>query len=263
MNLTRQSFLGANSADVIGAARVAVIGLCGGGSHVAQQLAHIGIGNIKLVDHDYADDTNINRMVGLTANDVTNKAAKTDVLGRLVRAVNPGVKVESFPTRWQECAHSLRTCTAIFGCLDSFGQREQLERFARRFMIPYIDVGMDVHGEFDAHFMTGQVILSLPGHACMRCMGFLTEEILQEEAKHYGDVGGKPQVVWPNGTLASLAVGQFMSILTPWNLTLQPSLYLDFDGNRGTVTSSKKLLYIAQDHCSHFQGPDALGDTTW
>lgn len=260
MNLARQGFLGTNSEKIIRSSRVAVIGLCGGGSHVGQQLAHIGFGNIKMVDHDTADDTNINRMVGLTAADVTAKRLKTEVMGRLARAVNPNAKVELFPGRWQEFAESLRDCAAIIGCVDSFMQREQLERFSRRFMIPYIDVGMDVHGEDSSYFITGQVILSLPGHACMRCMGFLTDAILQKEANNYGGAGGKPQVVWPNGNLASLAIGQLMSLLTPWNTTLKPSLYLDYDGNRATVTPNKRLAHINEECCPHFQGPDALGD---
>lgn len=260
MNLSRQGFLGHESPKVIGAARAAIVGLCGGGSHVSQQLAHIGIGNIKMIDHDCADDTNINRMVGLTAKDVVAKSPKTEVLGRLVTAINPNTKVELFEKKWQECSDELRDCTAIFGCVDSFSQRDQLERFARRFMIPYIDVGMDVSGEDGSYFITGQIILSLPGHACMRCMGFLTEDILGEEAKKYGDAGGRPQVVWPNGTLASVAVGQFMSLLTPWNAQLKPCLYIDYDGNRSIITPNKRLTVINENTCSHFQGADTLGD---
>lgn len=260
MNLDRQGFLGSESVTTITAARAGIVGLCGGGSHVAQQLAHIGVGTIKLIDHDCADETNLNRMVGLTQADVDTGAQKTDVLGRVVKAINPKVCVEPYPMRWQTCAQSLRECTVLFGCVDSFVERDQLESFARRFMIPYIDIGMDVHGEVNEHFITGQVILSLPGHACMRCMGFLTDTVLNKEARRYGQAGGKPQVVWPNGTLASIAVGQFMSLLTPWNLALQPELYLEFDGNRSVVTPSKRLIHIAQERCPHFEGPNTLGD---
>jgi tRNA A37 threonylcarbamoyladenosine dehydratase len=60
----RQSFLGPNSEAVLRTTTVAVIGLCGGGSHVAQQLAHIGVGKLVFIDPDHADTTNINRMVG-------------------------------------------------------------------------------------------------------------------------------------------------------------------------------------------------------
>ncbi len=263
VNLDRQSFLGPESEQIIQAARIAVIGLCGGGSHVSQQLAHIGFRNLVLVDHDSADDTNINRMVGLTATDAEAKALKTEVIARTILEVNPQANVEKFPCRWQACERVLRDCTAIFGCVDSFGQREQLERFARRFMIPYIDVGMDVSGTEGRYFITGQSILSLPGHTCMRCMGFLTEEVLAAEAGKYGAAGGKPQVVWPNGILASTAVGQLIGLLTPWNDELEVPLYLDYDGNRSIVTLNKRLAHIDQAACPHFVGRDALGDLEW
>jgi len=214
MNLDRQSFLGQRSPQTIQAARIAVIGLCGGGSHVSQQLAHIGFSNILLVDHDRADDTNINRMVGLTANAVANKAYKTDVIAREIMAINPQANVQKMTCKWQECEQILRECNAIIGCVDSFGQREQIERFSRRFMIPYIDVGMDVSGQEGRYFITGQSILSLPGHACMRCMGFLTEEVLAREAGKYGAAGGKPQVAqWCVGVHCGGAANEFTHTL--------------------------------------------------
>ena len=70
----------------------------------------------------------------------------------------------------------------------------------------YIDIGMDVHGE-KPPVIGGQVVLSSPGRLCMRCMGLLTEAKLAEEAARYGKAGSRPQVVWPNGVLASTAVG--------------------------------------------------------
>jgi len=263
MNLSRQSFLGSNSEEALSKASVAIVGLCGGGSHVAQQLAHVGIGSVILVDHDIADDTNLNRMVGLTAADVVAGEPKVNVLNRLITSVNASARVQSFRMKWQSCADHLKHCTAIFGCVDSYSERDQLERFARRHMIPYIDVGMDVHGSNGQHHMTGQIIVSLPGHACMRCMGFINEEVLAREAQKYGAVGGKPQVVWPNGVLASMAVGQLVSLLCPWHPDLSPSLYLDYDGNRFTVSPNHRLAHIEQGSCKHFSGSDALGDVPW
>lgn len=263
MNLSRQSFLGPNSEETLAKSSVAIVGLCGGGSHVAQQLAHVGIGALLLVDHDVADDTNLNRMVGLTAADVEAVEPKVNVLNRLITSVNKGARVQSFQMRWQSCADHLKHCTAIFGCVDSYTERDQLERFARRHLIPYIDVGMDVHGNNGQHHLTGQIIVSLPGHACMRCMGFLNEHALTKEAQKYGAAGGKPQVVWPNGVLASMAVGQLITLLCPWHPDLLPSLYLDYDGNRFTVTPNHRMVHIDQSECSHFSGRDALGDVVW
>jgi len=68
--LLRQSFLGANSDKVFSQCRVGVIGLGGGGSHIAQQLAHLGVSNFVLVDPDHVEETNLNRLVGATKKDV-------------------------------------------------------------------------------------------------------------------------------------------------------------------------------------------------
>lgn len=262
-HLQRQSFLGPNSDEVFASAKAAVIGLCGGGSHVAQQLAHIGIGHIELMDYDRADQSNRNRMVGLTARSAKAEQLKTEVIGKLVKAVNPTAKVTTFGGRWQDNDRALRTCNVIFGCVDSFEQRRQLELYARRYLIPYIDIGMDVTGEAGQYVISGQIILSVPGCPCMRCMGFLTEALLAKEANDYGAAGGKPQVIWPNGVLASTAVGKFVSLLTSWNSQMLPPLYSEYDGNRMTVTPSRRLAYINEVECPHFTERGALGDVQW
>ena len=55
--LDRQSFLGGDSTERLDKLTVGIVGLGGGGSHVAQQLAHIGVGNFVLVDDDRIDET--------------------------------------------------------------------------------------------------------------------------------------------------------------------------------------------------------------
>jgi hypothetical protein len=49
---------------------------------------------------------------------------------------------------------------------------------------------------------------------CLRCMGIICDDVLERE--RYGAAGGRPQVVWPNGMLASAAVGIAVQLLTPW-----------------------------------------------
>jgi hypothetical protein len=48
-------------------------------------------------------------------------------------------------------------------------------------------------------------------------MGFLTDELLTQEAARYGDAGGRPQVIWSNGVLCSAAVGIIVDLLTGWS----------------------------------------------
>lgn len=256
----RQSFLGANSEKIFAALNVGVVGLGGGGSHIAQQLAHIGVGHFTIADPDHVEDTNLNRLVGATWQDGTDKTPKVRVAERMITGVNPNAGVLTIKDVWQSGMLSLRSVDVIVGGVDTYKERDELERFARRFLIPYIDLGMDVHALSDgAYVVGGQVVLSMPGHLCLWCMGILTEERLAEEARRYGDVGGRPQVIWPNGVLASVAVGLFVQLMTPWHSNLLASAYLEYDGNRHTVQSSNRLLPLAGIKCAHYPS-DAIGD---
>jgi hypothetical protein len=262
LNLQRQSFLGANSETVLCRSRAALVGLGGGGSHVGQQLAHIGLGNFLLIDPDFIEDTNLNRLVGATLEDVRLGTSKVDIVERIIKSVNPTAEVVKRLENWAEVTAELRDVDVIFSCVDSIGCRNELESFARRFLIPLIDIGMDVHelnGEFS---IGGQVVLSMPGKPCMRCLGLVTDEALAKEVARYGAAGGKPQVIWPNGTLASIAVGFFMKLITPWETQKATSLLLEYDGDQQTVTPSNKLAYLPA-HCKHFDSLNELGDPFW
>lgn len=248
----RQSFLGVNSQQTIATSTIGIVGLCGGGSHVAQQLAHIGIGKLLVSDFDKVDTSNLNRMIGSRPEDAENNALKTDVIERMAGEINPSVDVIKLNGLWQEHEIKLRSCDVIVGCVDKYAERDGLERFCRRYKIPYVDIGMDVHIVETGYSISGQIILSVSGGPCMRCLGFLTDAKLALEQGHYGEAGGKPQVVWPNGVLASIAVGQVMGMLLPWNTEVKPSEMIEYDGNRQTVRASSKLEYLRHQQCKHF-----------
>jgi hypothetical protein len=263
MRLIRQSFLGAGSDEALAGSRVGIVGLGGGGSHVAQQLAHVGIGNFVLFDSDGVEHHNLNRLIGATAKDAERGAAKVVALRRLIKGINSKANVSAIRKRWQEEPLTLRDCDVVFGCVDSYGERDQLERACRRFLIPYIDIGMDVTPGTDGFVISGQVILSMPGELCMWCLGFLNEKLLGEEAAQYGAAGGRPQVVWPNGVLASTAVGTFVQIITPWQQAHRPTIYLEYDGNAHTLVPSNRLEYVKDKRCSHFSSATDLGYPFW
>src|SRR5260370_37521023 len=176
--LKRQSFLGPQSDQILNDCVAAIIGLGGGGSHIAQQLAHLGVSNFSLFDPDKVEESNLNRLIGATAQDVIAGTLKTAVASRLIKGVNPGAVVDGINGKWQEHHALLRGCDIVFGCLDTYRDRYELEVAARRYLIPYIDIGMDVHEADDGFCVSGQMILSMPGHLCMRCLGFLREALL-------------------------------------------------------------------------------------
>jgi len=256
----RQSFLGADSETRLDAATIGVVGLGGGGSHEVQQFAHLGIGGYVVTDPDDIDDTNSNRLVGGTLRDVAVCWPKYKIARRVIRGLQPRARIVAVPKKWQDVTDALKVCSIIMGAVDGFAEREELERFARRHLIPYIDIGMDVYelGK-DEHLISGQVVLSMPGLPCLRCCGVITDERLTAEARKYGAAGGRPQVVWSNGVLASTAVGLAVQLLTPWHPRPLEFTFLEYDGNRGTVSVSAHVAALKGHVCPHHP-PEETGD---
>lgn len=258
--LDRQSFLGHESDAILNDATIGIVGLGGGGSHIVQQSAHMGIGGYVNSDPDSIEDTNTNRLIGGTLSDVIDERPKVDIAERLIRGLQPHARIISVPRDWHEATDDLKLCDVIIGCVDSFKEREQLERLARRHLIAYVDIGMDVHDLGNKGFLvSGQVILSMPGGPCLRCCGLINDDRLGEEARRYGAAGSRPQVVWANGVLASTAVGLLTQLLTAWYPNPPSFVFLDYDGNKGTLTPNRRMELLKGCVCPHHPS-DETGD---
>lgn len=258
----RQGFLGPGQHQ-IAKARVGLIGYGGGGSHVGQQLAHIGFKNVLVSDPDIVEDSNLNRLVGATAEDIGRATPKASVASRVMRSIIPRGNFQAKQREWEKLTAELRCVDVLVGCVDSFAQRAALEPYCRRFLMPYIDIGMDVARSGDAYRIYGQVALSMPGGPCLRCMGIINDEVLalEERARQYGDAGSKPQVIWPNGVLASTAVGLLVQLFAPWSGRAVASEYLEYDGNSGFIKRAPRMEAILAHgiSCKHFN-PAEVGD---
>jgi molybdopterin/thiamine biosynthesis adenylyltransferase len=255
---SRQSFLGASAEAMISRCTIGIVGLGGGGSHIVQQLVHIGFQRFVLYDDDVVEESNLNRLIRATSADVLAETPKLHIAKMMIYGFQPAASVKGFARKWQEKPEPLRECRIVFGCVDSYKGREELEIACRRYLMHYIDIGMDVYGK-ERLVIGGQVILSSPGGLCMRCMGFLTDDKLAQEAALYGNAGHRPQVVWPNGVLASTAVGLAVDLVTNWTCRGRSHAYLVYDGNEATVKESITLRNIKIGTCSHFSDSD-VGD---
>lgn len=255
---SRQSFLGQGLVDALDNARIGVIGLSGGGSHIVQQLAHIGFSHYYLFDPDVLEDSNLTRVVGATAEDAALNRPKVEIARRLISSVQPNATIHGFAAKWQERLDMIKCADLIFGCVDSFATRRDLEILTRRNRIPFIDIGMDVLQQSEGARMFGQAVLSLPGGPCLFCQKVLTEALLAREASAYGAAGPRPQVVWANGVLASSAIGIAIDLLTGWSGANGTRTFLSYDGNLGTVAADPRLIYCPP-ACEHF-AQDDLGD---
>lgn len=241
-----RGFLGPKAELIIGESVVGIVGLGGGVSHVVQQLQHLGFRHFVLSDADIITESNLNRLVGGTSADVRAKRFKAAIAARNILELHKNATIIAPGSKSEDMAESLLGYDLIFGCVDTFSTRRDLEAFCRRHLILHLilclDVGMDVHDLGGGGFeIDGQVILSMPGKSCMHSMGFLNENVLAREAEKYGAAGDRPQVVWSNGLLCSAAVGVAVDLLTDWSHTLREPVYLGFKGSELSLAPDNRL----------------------
>lgn len=108
---------------------------------------HIGFQNYVLYDDDAVEESNLNRLVGATAADALAETPKLHLAKMKIYSLQPRATVRGFACKWQEQPEALRECQIVIGCVDSYKGREELEIACRRYLMHYIDIGMDVHGE--------------------------------------------------------------------------------------------------------------------
>lgn len=196
---------------------VAIVGLGGAGSQVAEQLAHAGVGRLILVDGDVVKDVNLSRTHGTSPATVGQTKVKT--AKAMIRRISPETKVdvvaESFPTK--KLLNQLRDVDVLVACVDGVQPRNELNRFVLRYGIPLIDVGTTITP--DPFQVDGHLSLVMPDSHCLRCAGHVSDALIQEEQEaarqgRYGLNEGRPQVVSFNGLLASSAVTEVLKLIT-------------------------------------------------
>jgi molybdopterin/thiamine biosynthesis adenylyltransferase len=242
--LNRQNLaIGPESDAQLASATVAVVGVSGGGSHVVQQLAHQGIGTLIAVDDQTVDESNLGRLVGATEADI-DKTLKVDLARRVATGIDSSIEVlrvvERFPSK--AAIDILRQADVVVACLDRFDAREAINAFCRRYLIPLVDIGMEIRsaGERLAR-ADGQLIVSLPGHPCMRCW-FLTDADLEQERQdrpagydRNPNAPGDPQVVSMNGVLASEACNCVLDLITGYSGGRRGAKIWQYEGRTGQL----------------------------
>ncbi|MGE3433489.1 MAG: ThiF family adenylyltransferase [Ramlibacter sp.] len=224
-------------------ASVAIVGAGGTGSIVAQQLAHLGVGRLLVIDHDVVDRTNLNRLMGATPSDVGRRKAL--IAQRAAAAINPDAYVESIVGDVVDPAVAGRLTEAdfIFCCTDSMASRALINQLAYQYLIPTIDMGVAIRVA-DGHIasVTGRVQMLAPGLGCLVCGDGLNGDqvrwemmsVAQRRADPYFENASVPQpAVMPlNGVVTSAAVAMFLSAFTSYP---GEARMLHYDGIRGSV----------------------------
>jgi molybdopterin/thiamine biosynthesis adenylyltransferase len=230
-------------------ARVAIIGLGGLGSHIAQQLAYLGVRNVVLIDPDIVTQSSLNRLVGAFPSDAEARTPKVTAVARMYASVLPEASIETFQTALddEDSGRAIRRCSSAFSCLDDDAARLALAELCLRNKIPFFDLASDTGGVAPDRWYGGRILFSGNGERCPMCLDLLdqqalarskmSEEELQVDHRIYGVhadhlEGTGPAVVSLNAVVASLAVTEWMV----WTTGLRhPRPLLEYRGQMGGV----------------------------
>ncbi len=256
-------FFGQTGQDSLETARVAVVGVGGLGTHVVQQLALLGVGELVLIDPEKVDETNCNRYVGLRQFDPVPGMRKIDLGKRIAEEINADIDVITVAEylRNQRAFDAVIESDYVFGCLDNDGARLVLNELCLAHRKPYFDLASDIV-EGGTRY-GGRVCVVGDDAGCLVCydeldvraaqIDLMDVEQRQDHAEIYGiplsELGRiGPSVVSINGLVASLGVTEFL--LTATGALVQPRRVLKYYGERGVVTIPSKNPDVDCFHCS-------------
>lgn len=270
---------GAVAKSLLANTRIGIVGLSGGGSQLATQLAALGFGGIVVVDPQRFDSDNRLSTDAPRAFDLALRAFKTSVVKRQVLTINPKCSFRALRSNIpsEDVLAALRDVDILIGCVNSLCARADMLEIAGRYGIPYVDVGFNVG--VDEEIETGPQITSLsgnvftivPGDACMWCTGFLTKRKLENEAggqdrsyirlKRAKKSSREAAMVVPfNGLLASSAVTEVLQLVVGFSPKRDASLYRKYDGFSGEVHNWE---LTRNPSCLHCGSVVHAGDPIW
>jgi molybdopterin/thiamine biosynthesis adenylyltransferase len=237
--------------EKIAATKVIIVGLGGLGSHIAQQLAYLGVVDFALVDYDIVTASSLNRLIGAVEADVENQTLKVRVAERAIVEIQPTARfaiVDGKVTDERVPGLVLRA-DVVFGCLDRDLPRLQLTELCARHGKPYFDLASDTGGEGTSAWYGGRVVFC-DGTRCLSSLDLLDQKQMARDSMSpeqraaddeiYGihratlDQTG-PAVVSINGVVASIAVSEFMVLVTGIR---EPITHLRYRGDLAQLTKS-------------------------
>ncbi|MEA9762493.1 ThiF family adenylyltransferase [Xanthomonas campestris] len=220
---------------------IAIIGMSGTGSVVAEQLLRMGVGELIGIDDDHVEEKNLNRILNSTEVDAAASRLKVDVFKDAAGLINPLANVRVHPVRigTPEAIKAVADADIIFACVDSFGGRHIADRLAAAIIQPLFDVGVSIpvyrpDGEIAISNVSGRVDYIQPKRSSLSDRGVYTPQRLAAEEKRerdpeaYKDLVGEgympganeeaPSVIPLNMRAASAVVQEFIARRYPYRL---------------------------------------------
>jgi len=148
-----QSSISFNEQVELAEATIAVAGAGGLGGYVINLLARIGIGTLCIFDHDVFDESNLNRQLFASTQNIGQ--FKVDMIKETVNLINPAVDVIAFPEKISTGEERLKNVDIIVDALDNAADRLYLGEVAESIGIPL------VHGSIAG--FEGRILTQYPG----------------------------------------------------------------------------------------------------
>jgi hypothetical protein len=165
---------------------VGVLGAGGGGSILVEQLAHLGVGQITVVDPDVVKRHNLSRIIGANERDARNKRKKVHVARDHVQRIDPSIRFNAIDGDIShfQVAEQLLDCDYLLLATDTATARLVANAIAQSFLIPLIQIGAKVelraNGDIEQIYTAVRPVL--PRHGCLSCAGLIDPILLQQEA---------------------------------------------------------------------------------
>jgi len=174
--------------DLLRQLGVAVIGVGGLGSPIAEQLVRMGTGSVTLVDSDVLDTpSNVRRMVGSTAADLraTIAPAKVDVVGRHLDQLGLGRPVRRVrgDIRYEPVFRQVLDADIVICATDTHGSRAIVNELASAYLLPVVDVGVQAGAKKNADLaaLVAEICVLTPLTPCMWCRQRISADVIRAE----------------------------------------------------------------------------------
>jgi len=144
-------------------AKVAVVGVGGLGSISATKLTTLGVGTLRIVDHDVVDATNLQRQFLYRETDVDKP--KAPIAARRLHPLNPEVVIDPIETKLtlETADQIVKGMSVVVDGLDRFTPRYALNQACVRQHVPYVFAG--------AVAANGNLTTIIPGRTpCLECI---------------------------------------------------------------------------------------------
>ena len=134
-----EMLIGEEGIEKLNNSKIAIFGIGGVGSYVAEALARSGVGNFILVDNDKVTITNINRQIIATTKTIGQY--KVDLMKQRILDINPEAEVETYKTFYMpDCKENIldNSIDYIVDAIDTVTAKIYLIEEAQRLNIPII-----------------------------------------------------------------------------------------------------------------------------